>query len=207
MAGRGTSLFLVSLMLLSLLTALPPAPLIPHSSNSLEETEALFQGFTTGDNWLHLNNQTVAVPDGFNAIDVYDYSDVGVLINNKSESSKTIGWAFVEARNISHERVFIFDLDGTPTAETINRNQFNTYFALPFLEMLNNRSNVSDMNYLVTSKGMPLRVNGGQDKASFDQEFALLGGSYNSTIGGNYWSTHSYGPLSGGDFESFSRQK
>ena len=115
--------------------------------------------------------------------------------------------AFVQARNISNERVFIFDLEGTPTAETINRNQFNTYFALPFLEMLNNRSNVSDMNYLVTSKGMPLRVNGGQDKASFDQEFALLGGSYNGTIGGNYWSTHSYGPLSGGDFESFSRQK
>ncbi|MEC8589238.1 MAG: TIGR03790 family protein, partial [Candidatus Thermoplasmatota archaeon] len=207
MAGRGTSLFLVSLMLLSLFTALPPAPLIPQPSNSLEEAEDLFRGFTTGDNWLHLNNQTVAVPDGFNAIDVYDYSDVGVLINNKSDSSKTIGWAFVEARNISHERVFIFDLEGTPTAETINRNQFDTYFALPFLQMLNNRSNVSDMNYLVTSKGMPLRVNGGQDKASFDQEFALLGGSYNSTIGGNYWSTHSYGPLSGGDFESFSRQK
>ena len=207
MAGRGTSLFLVSLMLLSLLAALPPAPLTAQPSNSLEETEALFQGFTTGDNWLHLNNQTVAVPDGFNAIDVYDYSDVGVLINNKSESSKTIGWAFVEARNISHERVFIFDLDGTPTAETINRDQFNTYFAYPFLEMLNNRSNVSDMNYLVTSKGMPLRVNGGQNKASFDQEFALLGGSYNSSIGGDYWATHSYGPLSGGEFESFSRQK
>ena len=70
MAGRGTSLFLVSLMLLSLFTALPPAPLILQPSNSLEEAEDLFRGFTTGDNWLHLNNQTVAVPDGFNAIDV-----------------------------------------------------------------------------------------------------------------------------------------
>ena len=70
----------------------------------------------------------------------------------------------------------IFDLEGTPTGETINRNQFTTYFALPFLDMLNNRSNVSDMNYLVTSKGMPLRVSGGQNKASFDQEFACLVG-------------------------------
>ncbi|MGB1793106.1 MAG: TIGR03790 family protein, partial [Candidatus Poseidoniaceae archaeon] len=207
MAGRGTSLFLVSLMLASLFTALPPTAMNAEQRTNFDDHEHLFQGFTTGENWLNLNNQTVAVPNGFNALDVYDYSDVGVLINNKSEASKTIGWAFVQARNISHERVFIFDLEGTPTAETINRNQFNTYFALPFLEMLNNRSNVSDMNYLVTSKGMPLRVNGGQDKASFDQEFALLGGSYNSTIGGNYWSTHSYGPLSGGDFESFSRQK
>ena len=32
---------------------------------------------------------------------------------------------------------------------------------------------------------------------------ALLGGSYNSSIGGDYWTTHSYGPLSGGEFESF----
>ncbi len=207
MAGRGTSLFLVSLMLLSLFSALAPTPSNQQQSDALGEAQYLFKGFTTDDNWLHLNNQTVAVPNGFNAIDVFDYSDVGVLINNKSESSKTIGWAFVEARNISHERVFVFDLDGTPTAETINRDQFNTYFAYPFLEMLNNRSNVSDMNYLVTSKGMPLRVNGGQKKASFDQEFALLGGSYNSSIGGDYWATHSYGPLSGGDFESFSRQK
>ncbi len=207
MAGRGTSLFLVILMIGSLFSALPTSPTIPHQSPHLEPAASLFQGFTTGDNWLDLNNQTIAVPNGFNAMDVYDYSDVGVLINNKSESSKTIGWAFVEARNISLERVFVFDLEGTPTGETINREQFTNFFALPFLEMLNNRSNVSDMNYLVTSKGMPLRVNGGLDKASFDQEFALLGGSYNSSIGGDYWSTHTYGPLSGGDFESFSRQK
>ena len=46
MAGRGTSLFLVSLMLLSLLTALPSAPLMAHPFDNLEETEALFQGFT-----------------------------------------------------------------------------------------------------------------------------------------------------------------
>jgi len=207
MAGRATSLFLVSLMLGSLFSALPTVPSNSQQTTSLEPLENLFQGFTTGDNWLNLDNQTIAVPNGFDAIEVYDYSDVGVLINNKSEASKTIGWAFVQARNISHERVFIFDLDGTPTGETINRNQFTDFFALPFLEMLNNRSNVSDMNYLVTSKGMPLKVNGGQNKASFDQEFALLGGSYNSSIGGDYWSTHSYGPLSGGEFESFSRQK
>ena len=207
MAGRGTSLFLVTLMLGSLFSALPTSPSIPHQSPHLGPAASLFQGFTTGDNWLDLDNQTIAVPNGFNAMDVYDYSDVGVLINNKSESSKTIGWAFVEARNISLERVFVFNLEGTPTGETINREQFTNFFALPFLEMLNNRSNVSDMNYLVTSKGMPLRVNGGLNKASFDQEFALLGGSYNSSIGGDYWSTHTYGPLSGGDFESFSRQK
>ena len=112
--------------------------------------ENLFQGFTIDDDWLDLEEQPIAVPNGFDPLTLYDYSDVGVLINNKSESSKTIGWAFVEARNISLERVFIFDAAGTPTGETINRNQFNEFFAYPFLEMLGNRSNVSDMNYLVT---------------------------------------------------------
>ena len=167
----------------------------------------LFHGFTTGENWLNLDNQTIAVPNGFNAIDVYDYSDVGFLSTTNPKRVKRLDGPLsrpetsvltVCSSSISMVR---------PTGETINRNQFNEFFAYPFLEMLNNRSNVSDMNYLVTSKGMPLRVNGGQNKASFDQEFALLGGSYNSSIGGDYWSTHSYGPLSGGDFESFSRQK
>ena len=208
MSERGTGLFLVSIMLGALFSALPSSIPIQDSSTSLDSVGDIFQGFTIGDeNWQNLDNQTIAVPNGFNAIEVYDYSDVGVLINNKSEASKTIGWAFVQARNISLERVFVFDLDGTPTGETINRNQFNEFFAYPFLDMLGNRSNVSDMNYLVTSKGMPLRINGGQNKASFDQEFALLGGSYNSSIGGDYWSTHSYGSLNGGEFESFSRQK
>ena len=130
MSGRGTGLFLVSIMLGALFSGLPASLSVRDSTQTFEPLERLFQGFTTGDNWLNLENETVAVPNGFNLIDVYDYSDVGVLINNKSEASKTIGWAFVQARNISMERVFVFDLDGTPTGETINRNQFNEYFAI-----------------------------------------------------------------------------
>ena len=110
---------------------------------------------------------------GFTYDSVTDYSDVGVLINNLSEESRTIGWAYVAARNISLDRVFIFDASGTPTGETINRNQFDTYFASPFLEMLQNCSS-NGLNYLVTTKGVPLRASGGNNKASFDQELSLL---------------------------------
>ena len=42
---------------------------------------------------------------------------------------------------------------------------------------------------------MPLRVNGGNNKASFDQEIALAGGAYDSDIGGDWWIDHNYGPL------------
>ena len=72
MAGRGTSLFLVILMIGSLFSALPTSPTIPHQSPHLEPAASLFQGFTTGDNWLDLNNQTIDVPNGFNSMDDYD---------------------------------------------------------------------------------------------------------------------------------------
>ena len=159
MGGARTSVVLVFLMIGTLFSAFV-SPLQTDTDTSEQMADDRFIGFTVGDDWLNLEDQPIAVPNGFDPLTLYDYSDVGVLINNKSESSKTIGWAFVEARNISLERVFIFDADGTPTGETINRNQFNEYFAYPFLEMLGNRSNVSDMNYLVSNKGMPLRVSG-----------------------------------------------
>ena len=144
---------------------------------------------------------------GFDLLTVIDYSDVGVLINNNSEASKTIGWAFVNARNISADRIFIFNDSNTPTDETINREKFETYFMLPFFEMLNNRSLGNTLNYLVTTKGIPLRINGGADKASFDQEFSLLGGQYNGSIGANSWVNHQYGPLAGKEMEVFTRQE
>ena len=157
--------------------------------------------------WNSTATWGTAKPEGFSYLDAIDYSDVGVIINNNSEQSRTVGWAFVAARNISIDRVFVFNESGTPTGETINRNQFDTYFATPFLDMLQNRSSASSINFLVTTKGVPLRINGGNDKASFDQELSLLGGSYNSSIGNDYWFDHAYGPLAGKAMEPFSRSK
>ena len=73
--------------------------------------ESISEGFSSveTDIWNESPLRTVAVPDGFNLSTAIDYSDVAVLINNQSEASRTIGWAFVNARNISAERVFIFD--------------------------------------------------------------------------------------------------
>ena len=209
MSTKALSIAFVGLLLLSLV---PPSPTAhnPPSPSAVLNEQGMFSGFLVGeqpDVWNRTPWPTVAVPEGFTYESVIDYSDVGVLINNLSEESKTIGWAFVAARNITLDRVFVFNQSGTPTGETINRNQFNTYFATPFLEMLQNRSSVNSLNYLVTTKGIPLRVSGGNDKASFDQELSLLGGAYNGTIGGNYWGTHDYGPLAGKAMEPFTRSK
>ena len=98
---------------------------------------SISKGFSTdADIWNESPLRTVAVPDGFNLSTAIDYSDVAVLINNQSEASRTIGWAFVSARNISADRVFIFDNESTPTGETINREKFDTYFLDPFRAML-----------------------------------------------------------------------
>jgi len=183
---------------------------VSSSNDSMEKTTLsdVFTGFTSeggADFWNQTPWATRAQPAGFDFLTVYDYSDVGVLINNNSDASKTIGWAFINARNISEENIFFFNDSGAPTKETINRDQFNEYFALPFLEMLANRSSSTELNYLVSTKGIPLRINGGADKASFDQEFSLLGGTYNSSIGSDYWINHDYGPLGGNGLKAFSR--
>ena len=179
MSTKACSIAFVTLLLASLLP-LAPAPM-HRGLSDIELDEDRFSGFVVGDQdvWNETPWPLTAVPEGFTYDSVTDYSDVGVLINNLSDESRTIGWAYVAARNVSLDRVFIFNASGTPTGETINRDQFDTYFASPFLEMLQNRSS-NGLNYLVTTKGIPLRISGGNNKASFDQELSLLGGAYNS---------------------------
>ena len=212
MDRRRSSLLLALIFVLSsLATPFLEGDTSDSSTSKSEGKRALrdaFAGFSSEegvDFWNQTPWSTRAQPAGFDFLTVYDYSDVGVLINNNSEASKTIGWAFVNARNISTEHIFFFNDSNTPTKETINRNEFNVYFAAPFLEMLSNRSLSSELNYLVSTKGIPLRINGGNDKASFDQEFSLLSGTYNSSIGSDYSVNHGFGPLAGGEMEAFSR--
>jgi len=212
MDRRASSVLLTLVFVLSsLATPFLEGGTYASSDNNILEKTALsdaFVGFSSEegvDFWNQTPWSTRARPEGFDFLTVYDYSDVGVLINNNSDASKTIGWAFVNARNISNDNIFFFNDSNTPTKETINRNEFNVYFAAPFLEMLSNRSSTTELNYLVSTKGIPLRINGGNDKASFDQEFSLLGGSYNSSIGSNYWVNHGFGPLAGGEMKAFSR--
>ena len=67
--------------------------------------------------------------------------------------------------------------------------------------------NGTDINYLVSTKGVPLRINGGNNKASFDQEMSLVGGSYDAEIGTDWWGSHGYGPLAGKELKEFTRDE
>ena len=111
MSTKASSVAFVCLLLFSL-TPMTPAPAADTILEQRALSDDLFSGFLVGaegDVWNQTPFSTVAVPEGFTYESVIDYSDVGVLINNRSEESKTIGWAFVAARNISLDRVFIFD--------------------------------------------------------------------------------------------------
>ena len=152
-----------------------------------------------------LNNENIAVPMGFHHSTFANYSDVAVVINNRSSDSVLIGSAFASARGIPSERIFLLTNESTPTSETINANQFDTYFADPIRQMIQDRGLFGVLNYLVTTKGVPLRINGGSNtKASFDSELALIdSGQFGSLIHSNYWGEHSYGPWSDENGEQF----
>jgi len=193
-----------SLALALLLVSLPWAN-FAHQPEVLEKGQS---SSFSNDIWNETPFRNVAIPETFTFLNYIDYSDVGVLINNNSQASKTIGYAFVAARNISTNRVFLFDNDSTPTAETINPTQFDTYFAEPLRQMINDRNLTTELNYLVTTKGIPLRIDGpGNGKAAFDSEIGLVNGAFNSTIHQNWWASHTYGPGADEEMKQFSRQE
>ena len=159
------------------------------------------------DAWGETPFRDVAVLDPFSHQTLADYSDVAVIINNQSEVSRTIGTAFALARNIPPERVLLLTNESTPTGETINSNQFTTYFADPISQMISDR-NLTELNVLVTTKGVPLRVNGGTNsRASFDAELALVDGPYASSIFGDWYSESSYGLAAGNAMKAFERSE
>ncbi|MCH2359320.1 MAG: hypothetical protein MK235_07410, partial [Candidatus Poseidoniales archaeon] len=184
---RCVSLFVAMLLCVSV------APLL--STEHASPLDGTAQPRWSGDVWNETPFRDVAVPEGFTFLSYTDYSDVGVLINNNSAASRTIGWAFVGARNISPEHVFLFDNESTPTGETINNQQFDDYFADPLRQMISERNLTNELNYLVTTKGVPLRVSGSTNgRASFDSEIGLINGQYNGSIHANWWVPHTYGP-------------
>ena len=174
---------LVAVMLASSMLFCTVSPFAHLPKNVFDADRSGNSSDEMGDFWNFTSFGNKTYPNGITSQELYHYDDVAILINNNSDASRTIGWAFATARNISADRVLIFENESAPTKETINREQFDDFFATPLFEMLQERNLTRDINYLVTTKGIPLRVNGGNDKASFDQEIALVGGIYDNKRG------------------------
>jgi uncharacterized protein (TIGR03790 family) len=113
------------------------------------------------------------------------YDDVAVIVNINSSTSKSIGNYFSAARCIPASNMIYVD---APTAEEIDSTTFESLRSQieTFLQ-INNLTN--SINYLVTTKGVPLKVNRGSTfstsspSSSVESELALVLGPYHDQIG------------------------
>lgn len=128
-----------------------------------------------------------------------DYDDVVVIVNTASTSSVAIGEYFAEQRGIPERHILRIE---APTAETINDAQFEAMRS-DVEALLIERNLVDSINYLVTTKGLPLRVNRPTGdtsnaalmarRASVESELMLILGRYADSIGNAAWFYHDYG--------------
>ena len=100
--------------------------------------------------------------------------NVLVVVNQASPLSKSIGEYYVMKRHIPLANVCRVNAD---TAEVINRYEYEKKIAAPIASCLRSRRLVEQILYIVTTAGLPLRLNGVTSKeeiASLDSELALL---------------------------------
>ncbi|MFA6235168.1 MAG: TIGR03790 family protein [Bacteroidota bacterium] len=112
------------------------------------------------------------------------YRDVGLIINDNDTNSVAIGAYFIQKRNFPLRNVIHVD---APAKETITPEEFDAMRLQIEMYLTATTGLVDSLNYFVTTKGVPLRVQhsgGGGDptNASVDAELMLILGSYASHI-------------------------
>ncbi|MCG8573834.1 MAG: TIGR03790 family protein, partial [Flavobacteriales bacterium] len=123
-----------------------------------------------------------------------NYDDVAVIMNNNSSTSILIGEYFQEKRSIPDINMIYIDV---PVEEVIDSAQFELMRSQ--IEEYITGNNLQDsLNYLVTTKGVPLRIEYGECEAttgggpfdfpkcsSVDSELALMLEEYSDFINEN----------------------
>ncbi|UCF07426.1 MAG: TIGR03790 family protein [Thermoplasmata archaeon] len=118
-----------------------------------------------------------------------DYSDVLIVRNNNSAVSMEIADYFKDLRNIPDINVCNIT---TSTAETITRDTFENEIRAPVEMHILNNGLEGIINFIVTTKGVPLRVSEVDtsddlsyvyDRSSVDSDLALILGTYAMQIG------------------------
>jgi len=110
------------------------------------------------------------------------YNDVAVIINSNSPQSDSIGSYFAEQRDIHPSNIIRIS---APVTEEITDAQFSALRAQ--VEAHLTAAGIADsINYLVTTKGVPLKVKrqDGWNSSSVESELSLLLGPYAGYIGG-----------------------
>ncbi len=111
------------------------------------------------------------------------YNDVAVIINSSSAASEEIGMYFAAKRSIHAENIIRIS---APLTEEIDSLQFEQLRAQVESYLVANNL-VNSINYLVTTKGVPLKVKRFDVLrcSSVESELSLILGRYSSSIGNN----------------------
>ena len=118
-----------------------------------------------------------------------NYDDVILIVNDNSEMSKDIANYFIANRVFPPENIINISV---PSGETISLAQFAD-LREQVEDNITSRNLTTRINYIITTKGVPLRISGNGDyKASVDSELALILGSNKGYIGGYRWLTNPY---------------
>lgn len=123
-----------------------------------------------------------------------EYDDVAVIVNVNSEASQTIGSYFKAQRGIPDQNIITVSCS---TAEEIDELEFSSLRSQVETYLQANNL-VNSINYIVTTKGLPLKVYRGgsfttsSPSASVESELMCILGSYASYIGasGRYYSPY-----------------
>lgn len=137
-----------------------------------------------------------------------NYDDVAVIMNSNSDASLEIGTYFAQQREIPDENLIYVV---SPLEEEVDTNVFND-IAGQIEQALIDQGVLDQINYLVTTKGIPVNlrvsdscegVSGIVHCLSFDQALSLIMGPYEHIVGTNQYMGNPYFD----SWEKFSREE
>jgi len=136
------------------------------------------------------------------------YDDVAVIMNSNSDASVEIGTYFAQQREIPDENLIYVV---SPLEEEVDTNVFND-IAGQIEQALIDQGIVDRINYLVTTKGVPVNlriadscegISGSQNCLSFGQALSLITSPYEHIIGTHQYIENPYFDA----WEKFSREE
>ncbi len=128
------------------------------------------------------------------AITNTNYNDVLVIINNNSPISDSVGTYFASIRNVPSVNIIRVNASCAEEIDSLEFNSIRTQIENYILQ-----NNLLDtINYIVTTKGMPLKINRGNTfstsspSSSLESELTLILSSLSGKIGNNGFTLSPY---------------